>query len=794
MFKNYLKVALRNFSRNKIFSFVNVAGLSVGMAVALLIGLWIRDELSFNKQFENYGRIAQVMQSQTFNGETGSQQSLPFPIGNELKKDYGSDFKYVSMSSWNGDHILAAGEKKITIGGAYMEPSMTEMLNLKMLRGTRAGLGDEHSILISDETAKILFGRTEPMGKLIKIDNDQSVKVVGVYENLPYNSDFGYLKFIGSWKLYLDNMHWTFKESDPWRANMFRAFVQLSDQADMQKVSAKIKDAKLRNVNKREVEFKATIFLHPMSKWHLYSEFKNGKNVGGRITNLWLFGIIGCFVLLLACINFMNLSTARSEKRAREVGIRKAIGSLRSQLIGQFFGESMLYVFIAFILSLFFAQAVIGFFNEVADKKMSIPWNQPLFWLAGLGFSLITGAVAGSYPAFYLSSFEAAKTLKGAIHVGRFASVPRKTMVVIQFTISVMLIIGTITVFRQIEFAKSRPVGYSRDGLLMSHMSTSDIHDHITAVRQELKKSGAIAEISESSSAPTFVDEVDDGFDWKGKNPSLTGDAGVVYVSYEFGKTVGWNILDGRDFSRSFGTDTSAMIVNESMAKFMGLKHPVGETLRWMGKPYQIVGLVKDLLMESPYEPVFHTVFVMSNDPQYFINIRINPQMNAHEAIAKMAPIFKTYNPAQPFEYKFVDEEFARKFSDEERIGKLAASFAILAIFISCLGLFGMASFMAERRVKEIGVRKVLGASVFNLWRLLSREFVVLVLISLFIAIPVSWYYLHGWLQHYTYRTEMSWWVFISAGLGAMAITLITVSFQAIKAALTNPVTSLRSE
>jgi putative ABC transport system permease protein len=794
MLRNYLKVALRNFSRNKVFSFINIAGLSIGMAVTILIGLWIWDELSFNKQFENYNRIAEVMQSQTFNGETGSQRSLPYPIGDELRKDYGSDFKYISMASWNSDHVLAAGEKKITIPGAYMEPSVTEMLNLKMLKGTHAGLNDAHSILISDETAKKLYGGADPMGRVIKIDNDQSVKVTGVYENLPYNSDFGDMKFIGSWKLLIDNMHWELKESDPWRSNMFRAFVQVNEQADMQKVSARIKDSKLQHVNKRELQFKAQVFLHPMSKWHLYDDFKNGKNVGGRITYVWLFGIIGCFVLLLACINFMNLSTARSEKRAREVGIRKAIGSLRSQLISQFFGESMLYVFIAFVLSLFFAQAVIGFFNEVADKKMSIPWTEPLFWFAGIVFSLITGAVAGSYPAFYLSSFEAAKTLKGAIHVGRFASIPRKSMVVIQFSISVMLIIGTITVFRQIEFAKSRPVGYTRNGLVMVHMSTDDLHKHITAVREELKKSGAITEISESSSAPTYVDEVDDGFDWKGKNPSLTGDAGVLYVSYEFGKTIGWNLKEGRDFSRSFGTDTAAMIVNESMAKFMGMKHPVGETLRWMGKPYQVVGLVHDLLMENPYEPVFRTIFVMSTEPQYIINMRINPQMNVHEAIAKMGPVFKTYNPSQPFEYKFIDQEFARKFSDEERIGKLAASFAVLAIFISCLGLFGMASFMAERRVKEIGVRKVLGASVFNLWKLLSREFVILVLISLFIAVPLSWYYLQGWLQHYTYRTEMSWWIFISAGLGALAITLATVSFQAVKAALANPVESLRTE
>ena len=794
MIRNYLIVAMRNFSRNKVFSFINIAGLSIGMAVTLLIGLWIRDEISYNRQFENYDRIAQVMQTQSFNGELGTQDAVPFPIGEQLKKEYGSDFKYVTMSSWNNDHIISSGDKKIIIDGSYMEPVAADMLNLHMLNGSRAGLSDMHGILISKQTAHTLFGNADPMGRLIKIDNDQQVKVTGVYNDLPDNSSFGNMRFIASWKLYLTNLQWAFKESDPWRANMFQAFVQLADHADMQKVSDKIRDIKIKMVKPDDALHKPVVFLHPMSQWHLYDEFKNGVNVGGRITYVWLFGIIGCFVLLLACINFMNLSTARSEKRAREVGIRKAIGSRRGQLVAQFLGESMFYVFIAFVLSLFFAEASLGFFNQVADKKMTMPWDQPLFWMAGILFSLVTGAVAGSYPAFYLSSFDAAKTLKGSFRVGRLASVPRKAMVVIQFTVSVILIIATITVFRQIQYAKDRPVGYSRNGLIMSYMATDDIHKHFEAVKQDLKQIGAIAGIAESSSTPTFVDEVDDGFEWTGKDPTLQASAGVVYVSEDFGKTVGWQIKEGRDFSKSFMSDSAAFIINESFAKFMGLKHPVGETIRWNNKSYRIVGIVKDLLMESPYQPVLRTIFLMSLNAEHFINIRVNPRMNIHEALAKIEPVFKKYNPAQPFEYKFIDEEFARKFGDEERIGKLAASFAVLAILISCLGLFGMASFMAEQRTREIGVRKVLGASVFNLWRLLSREFLILVFISLLIAIPVSWFYLHGWLQQFHYRKEMSWWIFASAGAGALAITLFTVSFQAIKAALANPVTSLRSE
>ncbi len=562
----------------------------------------------------------------------------------------------------------------------------------------------------------------------------------------------------------------------------------------MNNVSAKIKDVKLRNVTKEDAAFKPLVFLQPMSKWHLYNEFKNGVNVGGRIEFVWLFGIIGFFVLLLACINFMNLSTARSEKRAKEVGIRKAIGSMRWQLIRQFFSESLLVTFLAFVLSLFLVQLILPFFNDIAGKKMSILWSNPFFWISGIVFTLFTGLIAGSYPALYLSSFKPVKVLKGTFHVGRFASLPRKVLVVVQFTVSVILIIGTIVVFRQIQFAKNRPVGYSRNGLIAARMSTDDIHNHFDAVKNELKNSGIVSEISESSSPSTEIDEVDNGFEWTGKDPSLQGNFGVVFISNDFGKTIGWKIKEGRDFSKDFLTDSTGIILNETAAKFTGMKHPIGEIIQWDGKLFHVIGVVSDLVMQSPYTPVFRTVFVMGSGPQNVINMRINPAMSAHEALAKIETVFKKYNPAQPFDFKFVDELYAKKFGDEERIGKLASFFAILAIFISCLGLFGMASFMAEQRVKEIGMRKVLGASVFNLWRLLSKDFLTLVLISLLIATPVTYYFMNGWLQNYQYHSEISWWIFGVTGLGALIITLLTVSYQAIKAARANPVDSLRSE
>jgi putative ABC transport system permease protein len=794
MFKNYFKTAWRNLIKNKAHSFINITGLSVGMAVAVLIGLWIYDEVSFNKSFENYNRIAQVMQHQTFNGDVGTQTAVPYLMGDELKRNYGSDFKYVSMASWTHDAILAVGEKRITKSGNYMEPQITQMLSLKMVEGTRSALNDNHSVILSSSTAKALFGNADPMNKIVKIDNRFDVKVSGVYEDIPYNSDFRNLTFIAPWQLFIDKASWDEKTTNPWRNNSFQTYVQIADHADMQKVSAKIKDAKLRNVTPADAAFKPVIFLQPMSKWHLYAEFKNGINVGGRIEFVWLFGIIGFFVLLLACINFMNLSTARSEKRAKEVGIRKAIGSLRGQLIRQFFAESLLVALFAFAFSLILVQLILPLFNEVADKKIAILWINPYFWLTGILFTVCTGFIAGSYPALYLSSFKPVKVLKGTFRVGRFASIPRKVLVVLQFTVSVILIIGTIVVFNQIQFAKNRPVGYSRDGLIFVGMVTDNIHKHFDVVSTELKNSGAVSEIAESSGATYYVDETDNGFTWEGKAPSLQGDFNVVYVSRDFGKTIGWKLKDGRDFSKDFPTDSSGMILNEAAVKFMGIKDPVGKIINWDGNLFHVIGVVKDMVMQSAYEPVFRTVFVTNNDPQQVIDMRINPSANMHDALAKIEAVFKRYNPEQPFEYRFANEEYAKKFGDEERIGKLASFFAALAIFISCLGLFGMASFMAEQRIKEIGVRKVLGASVFNLWRLLSKDFLVLVLISFVIATPVAFYLLHNWLQNYEYRTTLAWWIFAVTGIGALVITIITVSFQAIKAAMANPVKSLRSE
>ena len=791
MLKNYFTIAFRNLSKQKVYSFINIGGLAVGMVVAMLIGLWVWDELSFNKYHDNYERIAAVAQNQTYEGEVGTSSSQSMQLGPELRSSYGSYFKHVVMSSFTQSPILSFEETALTKTGYFMEADAPELLSLNMLKGTRTSLQDPYSILLSESTAYALFGDTDPMGEVLKIDNRFDVKVTGVYEDLPDNSSFNDLLFIAP----LDLLVKSGNRNLGWVNNWLEVYVQLADNVDMGTASMAIKDAKLINVGQDLAKFKPELFLHPMSKWRLYSDFENGVNTGGYIEVVWLFGIIGVFVILLACINFMNLSTARSEKRAKEVGIRKVIGSARSQLISQFFSESFLMVFLAFLVSLLFVQLALPWFNEVAHKKISMVWTNYGLWVFGLGMILITALISGSYPAFYLSAFRPIKVLKGTFRVGRHASLPRKALVIVQFTVSVTLIIGTIIVYQQIQFAKNRPLGYDRNGLLTIPMKTEEVKKHYAVFRNDLLATGTIAEVSRSECAVTDMWWSDYGLEWRGKDPDMQVNVHRGAVDYEFGKTVEWKIKEGRDFSRAFASDSAAMILNEAAVDYMGFENPIGENVKLYGRDYTVIGVIEDMVSQSLFDPVKQTFYIIEPFNRFeFINVRINPQASASEAVEAIAQSFKKHNPATPFEYTFADEKFANKFAFEARIGKLAGIFATLAVLISCLGLFGLSAFVAEQRTKEIGIRKVLGASVTQLWQLLSKDFVILVLISCLIAMPIAYFLLQGWLQNYEYRTEISWWVLAAAGIGALFITLLTISFQTIKAALTNPVESLRNE
>jgi len=798
MIKNYFKIAWRNLFKNKVSSFINICGLAIGMAVAMLIGFWIYDEVSFDHYHKNYKRIAQVMQKQSGNGQVWTGTPLPFPLRQELNDKHGSDFKYLVMSSWQGGHILSLGDQKVTQEGAYMEPDAAKMLTLKMLKGTNDGLKDMNSVLLAASAAKAVFGNADPINQVIKIDNKQDVKVTGVYEDLPYNTTFRDLKFIAPWQLYVASELWVKNSTTEWGNNSYQVFAQIADNTDFNAVNKHIINTKLDKVPPEDKKYNSRIFLHPMADWHLRSHWENGVNTGGLIEYVWLFLIIGVFVLLLACINFMNLSTARSEKRAKEVGIRKAIGSLRSQLIGQFFSESLLVVAFAFLLSLVIVQLIMTWFNDVSGKQMAVLWLNPYFWIMGIGFALFTGLIAGSYPALYLSSFKPVKVLKGTFRAGRFAAIPRKVLVVMQFTVSVTLIIGTIIVYRQIQYSKDRPVGYDRNALMMIEMKSPDFQGKMDVLRADLVGNGAIREIAGSSSPVTGVWSNNGGMSWPGKDPNQDADFATIWVTHEFGKTAGWQFTAGRDLSKDFATDSTAMVINEAAVKFMGLKNPIGTVIKWgdgeHAKNFTIIGVIKDMIMQSPYEPVKQSMYLLGNNTFNWMNLKLDPNKSASASIEKIEAAFKKNIPSAPFDYKFADDEYDKKFAAEERVGKLAAFFAILAVLISCLGLFGLSSFVAEQRTKEIGVRKVLGASVVNLWQLLSKDFVLLVIISCIIAGPIAWYFLNGWLQKYTYRTAISWWIFIAAFSSALIITLLTVSFQSIKAALMNPVKSLRSE
>jgi putative ABC transport system permease protein len=794
MIKNYLTVAWRNFVKNKVYSFINTFGLATGMAVVMLIGLWIHDEKSTDKHHKNYATLYQVMMNQTFEGHRGTQNSLPFPLGEELKTKF-PDFKAVAMCDWGQNHSLVYKEKKISKNGHFMGEEGIDMFSFNILNGSKEPLHDRYSIVLTDETAKTLFGSEDPIGKTIKIDNTTDLKVTAVVAKQPKNSSitFDYLipfqlqETIYSW---IKQFHKT-----NWGNNSWQVFVQLNNNADPKMVDAKIKNVVLSHFTDANTlkSIIPEVFIHPMAKWRLYSDFENGLNTGGFIKYVKMFGILGLIVLIIACINFMNLSTARSEKRAKEVGIRKAVGSLRKQLISQFLVESMLIAVLAFLVALALVAIALPYFNTLTEKEMSLQIASPLFWGIMIVFTILTGLLAGSYPAFYLSSFNPVQVLKSNLKAGKRGSLPRKILVVVQFASAIVLMIGAIIIYQQIQYGKDRPIGFNIKSLITVNWS-DDIQKNFVAIKEELLGNGAVSSICHSNSPPEQIQSSNNGWEWPNSLPvEKSIPFSTITTEYDYAKTMGIKMVEGRDFSKDFG-DSASVVLNQAAVKRMGLKNPVGTVLKWNDKPTTVIGVVPDMQMESPFRPISPLTIIYSRTWISFLDIRINPGMSMAKAISLMKPIFDKYNPAFPFEYHFADEQYAKKFNYEELVGNLSAIIAVIIIFISCLGLFGLASFTAEQRVKEIGVRKVLGASVQSLWRLLSKEFVILVLISCAIAIPIAWNIMNDWLKQYDYKITIGYGVFIVVVAVSIMITLLTVSYQAIRAATANPVKSLRSE
>jgi predicted permease len=790
MLRNYFKTAIRNLWKNKGYSFINIFGLAVGMAVVLLIGLWVEHELSYDSFHAGKKNIAIIMKKTFFNNDKNVQSGIMLPLYDELKANY-PEVKHITRLDWGDNHSLIAGEKKLSKEGHYADPDFLKMFSFPLVKGNADKvLNDPYSIVVTESLALALFGKAEPVGKVVKMDNEYNLVVTGVAKDVPRNSTITF-DFLVPYELNIATNDFVKKARTEWQNNFLQNFVELNDGVSMGAFSNRIEHiAQQKSNDKKE----AALFVHPMERWHLYDDFKDWVNVGGAIEYVRLFSIVGLLVLIIACINFMNLSTARSEKRAREVGIRKAIGSQRKQLIAQFLGESLLTAFIAFVISLIMVKLSLPMLRNVGFED--IRFNLGNFSLLGiaLGGCIITGLLAGSYPALYLSGFTPVKVLKGTFRPGKSANLPRKILVVTQFSFSIALIIGTIIVFQQIQHAKNRPLGYNPNNLIAFSLS-SDLQKNYKPLKQELLATGYVDAVSKSSSPMTGVYNQWDDFSWAGKDPNSHPLFSAIMVSDDYDKASGIHLKEGRFFSKQFTTDSNAIVLNEAAVKLMGLKNPVGSTIKFGNKDnVTVIGVIENVMMQDPFKPIMPAIMIYRS---YFIFqglIRFKAGTDLRKALAAIQPVVEKYNPAYPFEYRFVDEEFNKKFRNENQVGRLSGIFAVLAVFISCLGLFGLASFMAERRTKEIGVRKVLGASVSQLWILLSKDFLLLVIISCIIASPLAWYFMQGWLTKYDYHIRISPLVFIGASVLAVMITLVTISFQAIKAAMMNPVSSLRSE
>jgi putative ABC transport system permease protein len=806
MHKSYWTIAWRNVRKNKGYALINVTGLAIGITVALFIGLWIYDEVSFNRYHKNYDTIAQVYacETNTTTGEIECAQNTQVPLGNTLRDNYPEYFEKVLASWWIGEFALSTPGKKFKRNGLFIEGGALEMLSLRMLKGSYESLQHPNSIVLSESTAKALFGRDDPINKTITLHGRMQARVTGVYEDIPLNSRFGELQFFAPFALWMSVNEWLHGREGDWDNRPFGYFIQLKPDVDIANVNAAIKGLYKSHVPSdfytTVARFKPYPLLVPMSKWHLFSEFENGQPASGRITYVRIFAAVGIFVLLLACINFINLTTARSEKRSREVGVRKAIGAAKGQLVSQFMTESFVVIIISFSVSLLLLIFLRPIFNEVADKRINLPFNEINFWLSSFAFVLITTLLAGTYPAFFLSSFDALRVLKGKFTAARLSSLPRRIMVVVQFTVSVALAIGTLVVYQQIQHAQNRPVGYDRAGLLYMTLD-QNYKGKVDKLRNELMRTNVLAATSTSFSPVTEIWNTTSGYDWAGKDPSLDANFAICNVSMDFGETVNWHILDGRDFSKQHATDSmDAIIINEAAARYMGMQEPVGKLLidldetgkkKWTRT---IIGVVKDILMESPYSTVRPTLYFYNSNALNVLNMRIKPSVSVSHALSKIEDVVREVVPEAVFSYNFADDAYSKKFSQEKRIGKLSAIFAVLGMIICCLGLFGLASYVAEQRTKEIGIRKVIGASVFQLWKMLSLNFIQLVVISCAIAVPAAYFVMNGWLQRFEYRTTISIWLLVGACVSAGVVSLVTVSLQTARAARRNPVKSLRSE
>ena len=794
MIKNFFKIAIRHLQKNKGFSLINISGLAIGMAAAILILLWIQNEMLHDAQYPHSDRLYMMYNHDKFNGQMYAWGSTPIPLAPALKQNF-PEVEDVARVKSGPVFLLTAGDTKLLKQGNVVDSGFLKMFGFPMLYGNPAtALEGIYHIVITQSLSKALFGNENPMGKSIKIDSTDIFTVTGVLKDLPNTTSFKFdylLPFT-----YLIKLNQT---DDAWDNNQLQTYVLLNKGASHIAFDAKVKNITVNHTKNSSFPSTTTVFSYPVNKTYLYGKNDNGHLVGGRIETVRLFGVIALFILLIACINFMNLSTARSEKRAKEVGIRKVIGAQKSSLIAQFIAESILLALLAGIVAVLLVKFTLPYYNRLVDKQLNLDFSNGSLWLEMLGFVFFTGIIAGSYPAFFLSSFKPVKVLKGAFRSAHAAINPRKVLVVLQFTFAIILIISTIIILHQIDYAQQRQLGYNKTNIIYTRLQ-GNMDKNYDMIKQSLLADGAAVAVTKSMSPITESWSDSWGFSWKG---STEDDKKLDFARFstdgDFMKVFDTKLVEGRDIDlQNYPGDSNAILLNETAVKRMRLKEPlVGQTVHNVGdgKNMEIVGVVKDFIVGSPYAPVPP---LMINGPGtgWFnvIHVKLNPSKPVAQDLKLAENVFKQYNPQYPFDYKFIDKEYAKNFEDTQRTATLAALFAGLTIIISCLGLFGLAAYMAENRIKEIGVRKVLGASVMSITTLLSKDFLKLVILSFIIASPIAWYAMHQWLQGYIYRVGISWWVFAGAGVTAVLITLLTISYQAIKAAVANPVKSLRTE
>ena len=787
MIRNYFRVAFRSLFRNKGFSITNVSGLAIGMTCTLLILLWVKDERTYDKFHSHYDNIYQVMAHRDFNNQIFTDQNMVLPLAGALQAGI-PEIKSAVVTSHHGSHVLTYGDSKLKKEGYTVGEHFFDLFTWKFISGNAAtALPDAYSIVLTESTARALFGHNDPMNKIIRVDNEYDAKVTAIVEDVPGNSSLQF-DFINAFNFSGDYLK---RAVTNWKNSSWSVYINVNDGANMKAVEKKINDIKhSHDEGDKKI---STYFAFPMNKWRLYSDFKDGKNTGGMIEYVRLFTIIAFIILLIACVNFMNLSTARSEKRAKEVGVRKTLGSDKRQLVLQFFLESVILAFIAFIFAIAAVYLLLPSFNTLVSKNLSLDITSPLFWLIAGGIIVLTGIVAGSYPALYLSSFNAVRVLKGTFLPGKSGAIPRRMLVVAQFSISILLISATIIVYRQINHIKNRDIGYDPDNLIMI-AATPDTQKNFGIIKQELINTGMINSVARTLSPITDIWWRMPAPDWKGKPANADIIFSGLTTDVDLAKTLGIKILEGNDFS-GVPSDSSAALLNKAAVEAMGVKNPVGMQMSYQNGPtYTIIGITDNVVMGSPFTPVDPMMVFFDPNNCNSISIRLNQSALPQKALQAIETVFKKYNPAVPFEYQFVDEEFGKKFATENLISKLTNIFACLAIFICCLGLAGLVSFTVEKRIREIGIRKVLGASVPQVLLLVSKEFVKLVLIAFLLATPVAWWFMNDWLARYEYHTGISFWVFGIVGILMLLITLFVIVINAFKAAVTNPVNSLRTE